>query len=186
MVFHGGDQPSTQTTSPAVRCALCDRPARVHILKGYDHGRPIRQSLCLSCANAADERLLSETLERRQRRSGRATLLTVTGLLLIVLGGAVDQLGIHTSVGFGLKQQTSLLLGAFVVILGALLRIDVLAALGALLFAAAALADVLKPGGSPGVGWQQGAALVVGLLCLVAGLVNWTHREPRRQPGAAP
>ena len=171
--------------SRTVCCEHCERPARVHILKGYLEGQPIRQSLCIACADAVDEHFLSNVTERSPRRSGLATLLTVTGLLLVAVGATVDELGIHTSVGFGLKQQACLLLGAFVVLLGSLWRVDVLTALGSLLFAAAALADVLQPGGSPGVGWLQGAAIVAGLLCLATGLLIWSHREPQHGAGVA-
>ena len=44
----------------------------------------------------------------------------------------------------------------------------------------AAAADVLQTVGTPGVGWQQGATILVGLLFFLAGLLLWSRRLPER------
>jgi hypothetical protein len=179
-VFEDSTSHSPLPNIPAARCEHCGKLARVYILEGYADGKPLRRCLCLNCADTEDERWLDGDTGLIGGRRSSASLLTAVGLLLLAFGAFVDELGIHTSIGFGLKQQTSLLIGALVVILGGLLRIDVLTVAGVILFGLAALADVFREIGSPGVGWQQGMAIVAGVAFLLAGLLLRRRRTPRR------
>jgi hypothetical protein len=113
-----------------------------------------------------------------------SSLIIIIGLLLAVLGASADLFGMHGAAGFGWKQQAGVIVGALLVVLGALLRVDALAVGGLILFAVAALADVYGTIGAPGMGWRQRVAIIVGLVLVLGGLRLRHRRPPQRLPGA--
>jgi hypothetical protein len=164
-------------------CEQCGAPQRVAILVGYADGGPVRRSLCLECADAADAGRVSGSVGPTRRRPTMGSLLIATGLLVTLFGIVVDLFGVQTNAGFGLKQQAGLLVGALVVTLGAVLRIDILAVSGAILLGLAGLADLCEEVGTPGLGWQQGGAILTGLGFFLAGLLLWHRRAQRSLSG---
>jgi hypothetical protein len=164
------------------RCERCSAPARVFVLEGYVDGQPVRHHFCLECADSAYRHYLDRGAGVIRPRLSFGSLLIIVGLLLTAVGASVDELGLHGSGGFGWKQQGGLLIGMVVLVLGALLRVDILAIVGAILVGAAALADVFGPVGSPGVGWKQGALILAGLLVLAAGIFMRRRRAVQSLP----
>ncbi len=169
------------------RCERCGAPVRVHILEGYVEGKPVRRHLCSDCADTAYALYLKHGAGHVRPRLSLGSLLITGGLLLVVLGISVDQFGIQGSAGFGWKQQAGLLAGLFVVIVGSLLRIDVVAIAGAILVAIAALADVSGLIGAPGVGWRQQAVILAGLVFIWGGIFLRKRQvaAPRERTGDA-
>lgn len=164
------------------QCERCGAPARVCVLEGYVGSHPVHRHFCLDCADSAYRLYLENSPGRVRPRLSWASLFISAGLLLTALGAAADEFGVHGSAGFGWKQQGSLLVGALVVVIGALLRVELLAIAGAVLVGLAALADVFGPVGSPGVGWKQAATIFTGLAFLSAGLLTRKRRSPQRSP----
>jgi len=108
-----------------------------------------------------------------------SSLIIAVGVLFAVLGVSFDLFGMKGAAGFGWKQQGGVVVGVLLVVLGALLRADVLAIGGAVLFGAAALADVYGTLGSPGVGWKQRLAVAAGVLLILMGI--WLRKRKRQQ-----
>ncbi len=163
-------------TTKKMHCERCGAPAQVTILEGYRSGKPVRHYLCLSCADAAFDLYpgrCSNTLRPRLSWSGS---LLFAGMVLTALGASADELGIHGQPGFGWSQQAGLAVGALLLLVGCLARIDVVAIAGAGLFGLSALADFLGPLGSPGIGLKQGGAIAVGLVLLMAGFASRRRR----------
>ena len=181
-MMNGSDADLTTAEGLTEACDRCGRPRRVGILAGYVDGRPAYRSFCLACAEAADEERFRETPAQFRPQPTLASLLIAAGLLLTLFGAAIDQFGVQTSVGFGAKQQAGLLIGVLIITLGALLRVDVLLTAGSILFVVAALADFVGELGTPGLGWQQGSAILVGLASFLIGLLLWGRKSPRRPP----
>jgi hypothetical protein len=162
-----------------IPCERCRAPARVHILEGYTRGKPMRRHYCLTCADAAPHPTPLVSFEHVRSRLSIASMLVFAGLLLVALGIAVDQVGYHGSEGFGWKQTSSLVLGVFFVVLGALLHADLLAILGTVVFLVAVSADVYGPLGSPGFGWRQIAVILAGAVLIALGLYRRKQRLAR-------
>jgi hypothetical protein len=163
--------------SIAVRstCARCAADARVSVLTGYPGGRPQRVWFCLRCADGAYDEFVGVANPSRRRRLGVGSLLLAAGVLLMVVSLLADTLGINGSPGFGWFQQSAVILGGVLLLLGAVSRADIVAVIGTLLLLAGLLADVAGRMGSPGFGWRQALALVVGFALFVSGWLIRAH-----------
>lgn len=162
------------------RCAVCGGAARVSILDGYSAGRAVTRELCLGCA---DEPAASPARAREAGRTrlGVPVLLVLAGMLA---GGASllgDSLGAAVPAGhLGVGQSVILGAGALLVLIGALLRVDVIAVVGTAAFLLVLAADTLGVTGAPGFGWKQtvGTACAAGFI-LAAVIVHRLSMEPR-------
>ena len=153
------------------RCSACANPARVSVLKGYDEGAPVRVEYCSACADA----LYSPHRERVARGKSKlnlSTIILIMGALLVSVGVFADDFGHQGSDGFGPYQVAAVVLGCLVVVLGALLRIDLLVVPGVVLAALGALADVFGRVGTPGFGWRQQIAVVAGVILVAVALAR--------------
>lgn len=147
-------------------CDTCGKSASVQLLAGYRDGRPVRRQLCLACAGTAPE-LLRPLIPSRHLRLDAA--LVLAGALVCVLGLVRDLL--PTSVGgFGWQQMLGVSVGALVLVLGLITRVDFLAAGGVVVLGIAGAADLLLSSSSSGIGWKQELLIVFGLVIVLAGL----------------
>lgn len=103
-------------------------------------------------------------------------MLAAGGILLTLVGVSIDGLGLHGNQGVGWLQGPALVVGGLMIVVGALLRADVVGLAGTVLFGLAALADVRGSVGEPGIGWRQALVIAVGLTALSIGLI-WRRRS---------
>lgn len=162
-------------------CETCGKSATVQLLAGYRDGRPVRRNLCLACAVAAPQ-LLRPLIPSRHLRLDAA--LVLAGVLVCVVGLVRDLL--PTSVGgFGWQQMLGVSVGALVLVLGLMTRVDFLAAGGVVVLGIAGAADLLLRSGSAGIGWKQELLIAFGLAMILAGLrLARVRRRAATQDGA--
>ena len=161
-------------------CELCGRPARVRTLIGYREGAPLMRIFCLGCADTVPARGFAGGTTDRTRVAMR-NFLVAAGIFVMLVGALGDHLGIHASPGFGWYQRAGLVLGTLLLACGALLRIDLMALVGAMVFALSAGADWLGIAGSDGFGWKQDGAILGGFLIALVGLA--LERRARHAAG---
>lgn len=157
-------------------CQVCGREARVRTLANYEAGKPVFGLFCLECADHHPYKTQSITASDRSRLSF-AFLLFFVGIFVVILGAWGDCFGIHDSSGFGWYQRTGIAIGGFVLLLGAMFRVEAMAVIGAVVFGLAALSDVFGLGDSAGIGWKQQLLIVIGLALALTGL--WLRRRIR-------
>lgn len=162
-------------------CERCGGPARVSALEGYEDGKPVYRQLCLGCADAAFKSYLEGGAGHSRPLPSVGSLLIVSGMVLAALGFAADLLGIHGSEGFGWRQEGGILVGALVVVVGVLARVDILAIAGAILVGIAAMADVRGLMGAPGFGIRQQAVALTGLMLILGGQLLRRRRSVQPQ-----
>ncbi len=168
---HPEDWPADQPPMPAPEpddaigtpgvCRRCGQPARVHVLEGYQGGRPLRHCYCMPCAGVRS----SPQTAARPRPLRLGLVLALAGLASAVVGLLGDLLIPEARVGFGWYQRSGVLIGALILFVGLLVRAEVVAVGGALLLGAAAGADWFGLTRGPGMGWKQQALLAAGAGC---------------------
>lgn len=164
-------------------CDVCGTTARVQVLRGYRDGQPLMARLCLDCA--AEVRPASDAAPSFSMRVSLPMLLCLAGATLALLGGLADRLVPSGQFGFGMVQRFGVLAGALLLLVSVLLHVDVMALLGLFVFAGAALIDFVGTQRTPGVGWKQQAALIVGGVIFVAAAAWRFARHRARQAAAA-
>jgi hypothetical protein len=177
-----------ETPASTFCCEHCGEPAKVHVLTGYEGGKPVRYHLCLSCADADWRPGANRKAGRGERRLGYGALMVMAGVLVGGLAIAADYTGLQGESGFGNYQRAGVALGALLVIVGGLVRVDVLVLVGTLLFALALLSDVLKLKYQPGLGVKQQVVLGCAALLVTAGVFlrrRRAHRLEREPPHAS-
>jgi hypothetical protein len=165
------------TTAKNQVCEVCGEPASICVLSGYLDGVPQHERYCLTCA---DHHNPSEypVARHTKARIGFDSMLLAIGLLLGGIVFSADHMGITGTEGFGIVQSSGLLISGMLIILGALLSIDAMLAVGAIAFVLAASADLLKLGGSAGIGWKQTLGLIVaGAFILAGAYLRYTSRK---------
>jgi hypothetical protein len=171
-------------TRPATggRCARCGRPAAVTLVGEDEQGQRQMLELCLECAETP----------QFQPRPARALLglapsfLIRAGAVLTLLALFADSLGIRGRHGFGWRQVAGSEAGALVLVLGAFLRSGWLTVSGLALLVLSLGADQLRVGRTPGMGWREQLALLLGGAAVALGLL-WQRRlraRARREPPA--
>lgn len=173
---------ASQTKVRVHRCVQCGCAASVHVLEGYDRGRPVVRRFCLDCAD--DAAPWSGPQPSAELRPGLPALLALGGLVLVVVGLFGDFLVPQRHAGFGLYQQTGVVLAMLLVFIGALLRVGPLALAGVFLLAASVAADWFGLISGAGIGWKQQALTTVGAVLALGGLGVWLRGRRRLRPGA--
>lgn len=146
-------------------CDICDATARVTVLARYSKGAPQKHHYCIDCADKP--RALKVKSPARDGSSIGTLLVCIGGLcaMLATFGDKVPGFeGLHP--GYGRTQGLGIILGVLSVVLGAILRVDMLAICGTALTALTACADFIVVKRTPGVGWKQ-VVLIIACLCLV-------------------
>ena len=154
------------TAPKRARCEVCGEGARVLILEGYAEGQPVMRHYCLRCDAAAP----AETDVVGERpRIGVHVLVELAGLVLCVVGLFGDYLVPSAHVGFGWHQQVGAGAGALILVIGLVLRMEVVALGGAFLLGASLCADWFGLTHGPGIGWKQQAMIAIGAVGLLTG-----------------
>lgn len=161
-------------------CETCGRAACVHVLEGYDHGRRVVRRFCLDCADRAVP--WPGDTSSAGLRPGLPALGVLCGAALLGLGLFGDLLVPERHAGFGLYQQTGVVLAAIVVLVGVLLRVGPLAVAGLFLLGGSIGADWFGLVSGPGIGWKQQLMIASGAVLTAGGLAV---RQLRRQWRAA-
>lgn len=168
---------ASQTKVRVHCCVQCGRAANVHVLEGYDRGRPVVRRFCLDCAD--DAAPWSGPQPSADLRAGLPPLVALGGFVLVVVGLCGDFLVPHRHAGFGLYQQTGVVLAMLLVFIGALLRVGPLALAGVFLLAASVAADWFGLISGAGIGWKQQAMITVGVVLTLGGLGVWLRGRRR-------
>ncbi len=166
----------TQQSEVLLRCRSCDAEARVHVLRGYRQGAALHDHFCGGCFHLAE--LTPELRENAGRRLRWSDTLIVGGAGLTAFALSSDLLLPGGLPGFGAYQSAGSLLGLFLVFLGLVFRVGPLAIAGMAAATGSMLADLLDLHSTSGFGWKQSAAVIVGILTVIAGLVaHWRARR---------
>ncbi len=163
----GGDGEERGATLKRKRCENCNAVSRVLILDGYARGQPVLRRLCLDCAARAAPKRAACGGERA--RVTWHALVSLAGFVLCVVGLAGDWLVPGGHAGFGWHQQMGAVTGVLLILVGLLLRADVIALAGAFLLGAALCSDWFGLTRGPGIGWKQQYMAGAGVLCLLFG-----------------
>jgi uncharacterized membrane protein YphA (DoxX/SURF4 family) len=171
-----GDSQRRATTPQRIQCDVCGAGARVLILEGYAEGEPVLRRLCLTCAAAsANPGLVGE-----RPRIGLHVLVGLAGLVLCFVGLFGDYLVPPAHPGFGWHQQVGAGAGALLLVLGLVLRMDVVALGGAFLCGASLGADWFGLTHGPGIGWKQQVLIAMGAVGLLTAGVTRRMLAARR------
>lgn len=164
-------------------CERCGSRSRVHVLESYAGGAPQVRRFCLPCA----DRWSSETSRggALKPRPGIAALLAMAGAAMLIVGLLGDYLFPDARAGFGRHQQLGVLVGAVLILVGIVLRVQIIALGATLLFIVALGADWLRLTHGIGIGWKQVALIVFGAATLLMGAVypflrEWVVRRAAR------
>ena len=158
-------------------CEICGEPTRVRILEGYIDGKPMLRHFCFRCADEAHVKMQVMAGEHSGRRMSIGGLLIFAGLFVGAIGVLGDYLGIEGHSGLGWYQQTGIALGALLIVVGSLFRVDTMAEAGVLVFGLSLLADVFGLRGAAGIGWKQQLATLAGVAMALTGI--WLRRRAR-------
>ncbi|MCH7873000.1 MAG: hypothetical protein IID33_14995 [Planctomycetes bacterium] len=170
-------------TKPEANCEACGEAARVRVLEGYAGGEPSFRLYCLTCVESATVREPKTPPESGRERLGLASLMIVAGLGLGMVAVFADGLGLEGSAGFGRMQTLGASIGAILILIGALARVDLLAMFGTALFGLCLIVDVVRIGSSPGIGNKQVAAIVIAIGLMISGVwLRRRHRGNKRTP----
>lgn len=177
-----GERPAAPPPGARVRparhaCATCGQPACVHVLEGYDRGQRVVRRFCLDCVDSAAPWV--GATPRGGLRPGLPVLAALCGLVLMVVGLFGDFLIPERRPGFGIYQQTGVLLAVPLLLVGVLLRVGPLALGGGLLLAVSISADWFGLASGPGIGWKQQLMIAAGALLTAGGLLWRTVRRRR-------
>jgi hypothetical protein len=139
------------------------------VLESYAGGAPQLRRFCLRCA---DRWSLESSLNVALKpRPGVAGLLALAGAVFVTVGLLGDYLAPGAQEGFGLHQSLGALAGLMLVLIGILLRAQVIALGGLLLLAVAVSADWFGVSRGAGIGWKQLAMIEIGAAgLLLAGI----------------
>jgi len=125
-------------------------------------------------------------------RPGLPVLAGASGLALLVVGLFGDFLLPDRSPGFGVYQQTGVVLAVVLGLVGILLRVGPVALCGLFLLAASISADWFGLVSGSGIGWKQQTMIMVGAALAGCGIVGRLLRRSRalrrraNGPGRAP
>jgi hypothetical protein len=156
---------------PAVEeCQNCGAPVRVQVLKGYRAGRPVVRFLCMDCADRVEELESAEASTRTRQRLSVRAMLVIGGLGLGLVAMLGKQVELARSGAFSVEQRLTVCLGAFLVVLGALLRVDVVGVIGTVLFAVALGAGLLHLINAAQAGFLPAIEMILSLVLIGVGL----------------
>lgn len=162
-------------------CQACGRPVQVRILQDYLAGKPIYACFCLTCADRYE---LGALIEDNERQRGKlSTGMIVLGIALAGAGAFARPMGLTATAGFGGYQQVGVAIGMFLVVLGAMFRVDTVAIFGTVLFGLAASVDLVGLGNGEGLAQGQQIAVATGLFLtgLGVGTRRWAQVRARRE-----
>ncbi len=149
---------------PKPVCEHCGHPAVVHVTSEGPAGTGVRH-LCLHCADLEDA-----VVHREEPGLNRAAIFVVAGAMILAISLLADVLEFGQGAGFGYKQAIGLALALGGVLMGAVVRVPTLCAVGVVIGGLTIVADYAGFGNYPGFGWQQWIGSILGLALVVLGL----------------
>ena len=158
-------------------CEKCGLPALVHISDQVpDKGMVVRH-YCMHCADEHD-RLDAQLPASGDNRLSDAAALFVAGVFVLVLSLFADFLRLGGSSGFGLQQLGGVLVGAVLMLLGAIVRAPTMLVFGAITVGLSVVADMIPVGAAEGFGTNQLAGTILGTVLI--GVAVWRAKRSRR------
>ncbi len=152
------------------RCEECGGPVRVQILEGYRSGTPLVRFLCMQCADRAGTVEGERGIRSEANRLSAGSTIMLGGLCLGLFAIISQYLHLGRFPGFGVPQQLAACLGALLVLIGALLRVDIVAIIGTLIFGVATCADLIGLAEVSHLGLVARVGITVGLVLIATGL----------------
>jgi hypothetical protein len=159
--------PTRRESTAATRCcAVCDRPARIHVLQGYHDGERLVRHLCLHCAQSQQQWQAPKTVESSESRARPriSTLLTSVGVAIGLVALLGDWVSPDVRAGFGLYQQSGIAIASILILMGMVVRSDVIVLGGMASFVGVMLLDHLGGTPTPGLGWKQQTLLMAAVV----------------------
>lgn len=151
-------------------CEVCRQPGRVRILYDYQGAQPVFRHFCLEHAEDFQPFTGSAESGAGPQRLSVGSLMVMVGLFLGVTGAVGSWIGIGSSPGVGWLQLVGMGAGALFVLLGALIGMDAVEVIGAVVFGIAAGADLFGGEGAAETGSQQRLVLWTGIVLAGAGI----------------
>ena len=152
-------------TDPAPVCEECGASANIH-RSNIIAGVPTMHHFCPDCAD------LPHTDESDgPRRWGMAAVLGSVGMVVLSLSVFADWLRFGGATGFGWRQEGGAVIGALLLLLGAVARVPALLIIGLITCLLSILADWCAFGSNEGFGWQQMLGTMLGACLMIAALV---------------
>ena len=147
-------------------CDKCGAPALVNIKSEGANGPTVRR-LCLTCADV-------EEIDRDQRGPSLnySAILISVGFVVLMISALADWLAFGDSSGFGWKQYAGVLLAAVLILTASIVRISTLMVIGLLTAMLTMLADLFQFGHDKGFGLHQILGIVLGVVMIVAGILD--------------
>jgi hypothetical protein len=155
-----GSQPGTSVEW--VPCEICGKEARLLILEGYAQRQPVVRRFCLTCSASAEA-----GPARERTRLSLHVLVGLASLVSCVVGLFGDHLVPSAHPGFGWHQELGVVAGGLLLLVGLILRADVVALGGGFLLAASLCADWFGWTRGPGIGWKQQLMILIGAVGLL-------------------
>ena len=146
-------------------CEVCGRSATVHV-SNVVGGVSTMRHFCEDCVDVA-----CIDAPNPPRQWAAAAVLGSIGLVVLLLSVFADWLRLGSAAGFGWYQQTGVVVGAVVLLLGAVARVPTLLILGMFACVLSILADWFAFGSAEGFGWQQILGTALGALLIIAALI---------------
>jgi hypothetical protein len=142
----------------------------VRILYDYQGAQPVFRHFCLEHAEDFQPFTGSAESGAGPQRLSVGSLMVMVGLFLGVTGAVGSWIGIGSSPGVGWLQLVGMGAGALFVLLGALIGMDAVEVIGAVVFGIAAGADLFGGEGAAETGSQQRLVLWTGIVLAGAGI----------------
>lgn len=156
-------------------CSACREPARVVVLTGYRGRLPDFRAYCLPCAEAAERKAEQDALRPRPTHMTSWCLLSA-GCLIGASAALADNIAEVRHPGFASLQHAGMIIGALCLLFGAIVRVSLLSAFGALLVAMFFVFDMVFSSTRPGFGPKQALGTIAGLALILAGIwLRWSR-----------
>lgn len=165
---------SDQRAESNTACEGCGEPVRVRILEGYRAGQPVIRAWGMTCADRLSPGASDAVARRARERLSVGALLIMAGLGL----GFMGVFGRHVGVEYSRQIGTPMLaacFGAFLVLIGALLRVDVIGIIGTMIFGVAVCIELIGLAGTGDAAIVPDLELVLGLGLVAGGM--WLRRR---------
>jgi hypothetical protein len=173
-------------------CETCGERARVHLLSGYVRGARVTRHFCVPCAQAAEAALCE--IDVRPRRFSLPVWVGLTAAALGVAGLSGDYLTWPSHMGFGHYKQLALLATSAALLVGVLVRVDLIAWTAGFVWAVVLYVGWSGPVRAPGFGPRQSLAVAASLGLILIGLLSRAlmprlrrlrGRDARQRPAGA-
>ncbi len=145
-------------------CDHCGLPATNH-RSTMAGGELVMEHMCSACIEAQQG-----SKDTKKRRRGQGVVLLAVGLFILLNSLLADILRFGKSAGFGVYQWIGLILAAFLLLVGSLVRVPAIIVSALAIGGLSLLADWLHFGSGAGFGKAQSLGCGIGLIMVLTGL----------------